>query len=125
MPDTEIRQARSEDREAVLAFCKHTWEGGDYIEYVWDEWLHDPRGVFYVAAMQGQPIGIAHLRMLNTPEAWLEGMRVDPAHRQHGVGTALHNAMIVEAMRRGATLARLVHAMRPAHSPAPGSSRCC
>ena len=30
MPDLEVRPARSEDREAVLAFCQQTWEWGDY-----------------------------------------------------------------------------------------------
>ena len=44
MTSTEIRPARPEDREAVLAFCMHTWDWGDYIESVWDEWLHDPQG---------------------------------------------------------------------------------
>ena len=32
MPQVEIRPARSEDREAVLAFCVETWKWGDYIE---------------------------------------------------------------------------------------------
>ena len=108
MPYTEIREARPEDREAVLAFCARTWEWGDYIEFVWDEWLHDPGGVLFVATVDGQPVGIDHLRMLNATDAWLEGMRVDPAFRRHGLATALHNAMLIEAMKRGATNARLI-----------------
>jgi GNAT superfamily N-acetyltransferase len=108
MPYTEIREARPEDREAVLAFCARTWEWGDYIEFVWDEWLHDPGGVLFVATVDGQPVGIDHLRMLNATDAWLEGMRVDPAFRRHGLATALHNAMLIEAMKRGATTARLI-----------------
>src|SRR5436853_4874457 len=103
MPETEIRPARPEDREAVLAFCKHTWEWGDYIEYVWDEWLHDPQGVLFVATIDGRPVAISHLRMLSptsTPEAWLEGMRVDPAHRHQGLAIALDGAMMTEAKKR-------------------------
>jgi GNAT superfamily N-acetyltransferase len=92
----------------VLAFCARTWEWGDYIEFVWDEWLHDPGGVLFVATVDGQPVGIDHLRMLNATDAWLEGMRVDPAFRRHGLATALHNAMLIEAMKRGATNARLI-----------------
>jgi len=108
MTETEIRPARAEDREAVLAFCRQTWQWGDYIEYVWDEWLHDPQGLLFVATFNGQPIAVSHLEMLNQTDAWLEGMRVDPAYRQHGLAKALDGAMLAEAMKRGATNARLI-----------------
>src|SRR2546423_8516716 len=108
MPETEIRPARPEDREAVLAFCRQTWEWGDYIEYVWDEWLHDPQGLLFVTTFNGQPIAVSHLKMLNQTDAWLEGMRVDPAYRQHGLAKALDGAMLAEAMKRGATNVRLI-----------------
>lgn len=106
MPQIEIRPARSEDREAVLAFSSHTWDWGDYIEYVWDEWLHDPQGMLFVATSDGQPVGVAHIRMLNKTEAWLEGMRVAPAFRRQGIATALFEAQLLEAMRRGAKTVR-------------------
>jgi GNAT superfamily N-acetyltransferase len=92
----------------VLAFCRQTWEWGDYIEYAWDEWLHNPQGILFVVTIDGQPVGIANMRMLNETDAWLEGMRVDPAHRQQGLATALSQATLAEAMRRGATNARLI-----------------
>jgi GNAT superfamily N-acetyltransferase len=104
----EIREARPEDRAAVLAFCAHTWEWGDYIEFVWDEWLYDPHGTLFVATIDDQPVGISRIRMLSATDAWLEGMRVDPAFRQRGLARALHNAQIVEAMKRGATSAGLI-----------------
>ena len=108
MPKTEIRPARAEDREAVLAFCAHTWEWGDYIEYVWEEWLRDAQGALFVATIDNQPVAVSHLHMLSKTDAWLEGMRVDPAYRQHGLAKALDGAMITEAKRRGATNARLI-----------------
>jgi GNAT superfamily N-acetyltransferase len=108
MPQIDMRPARSEDRDAVLAFCAHTWESGDYIEYVWDEWLHDQQGQLLVATSDGQPVGIDHLRMLNATEAWLEGLRVDPNYRHQGIGTALTMALMAEAMRRGAIHVRLL-----------------
>src|SRR5258708_8660628 len=104
----EIRPARPEDREAVLAFSAHTWEWGDYIEYVWDEWLHDPQGMLFVATSDGQPVGIGHMRMLTKTEAWIEVLRVDPAFRGEGVASALYDAQLADAMRRGATIARLI-----------------
>jgi len=108
MPDFEVRPARPEDREAVLAFCQQTWEWGDYIEYVWDEWLNNPQGKLFVAIKGGQPVGVANMRMLNETEAWFEGMRVDPTFRQHGIASALFDAQLAEARRRGATTARLI-----------------
>ena len=108
MPQIEVRPARPEDRDAVLAFCTQTWEWGDYIEYVWDEWLHDPNGVLFVATIDGQPVGVAHMRMLTPTEAWLEGMRIDPVYRGRGLAGAINNEMLAEAMRRGAKVARLI-----------------
>lgn len=108
MPELEVRPARPEDREAVLVFCQQTWEWGDYIEYVWDEWLDDPQGKLFVALKDGQAVGVANMRMLNKTEAWFEGMRVDPAFRQHGIASALFNAQLAEAKLRGAATIRLI-----------------
>ena len=108
MSEVTVRQARPDDREAVLAFCEHTWEWGDYIEHVWDEWLSDPHGVLLVAVLDGQPVGLLHLRMLTATEAWQEGMRVDPAYRNQGISKKLSLEAGAEAMRRGATTVRLI-----------------
>ncbi len=108
MSQLEVRRAQEGDREAVLAFCNQTWEWGDYIAYVWDEWLRDENGALFVATMDGQPVGVANLRLLNAGEAWLEGMRVDPAYRQNGIANALFEAQITEALRRHALTARLI-----------------
>jgi ribosomal protein S18 acetylase RimI-like enzyme len=108
MPDFEVRPARPEDREAVLAFCQQTWEWGDYIEYIWEEWLNNPQGKLFVATIDGKPVAVANMRMLNKTEAWFEGMRVDPAFRQHGIASALFDAEMAEARHRGATTARLI-----------------
>ena len=108
MPQFEIRPARPEDREAILAFCEQTWNWGDYIEYVWDEWLNDPQGKLIVATRDDRPVGVANMRMLNKTEAWFEGMRVDPAFRQQGIASALFDAQLREAVNHGATTARLI-----------------
>src|SRR2546421_10274186 len=108
MPDFEVRPAHPEDREAILAFCQQTWEWGDYIEYVWEEWLNNPQGKLFVATKDNQPVGVANMRMLNKTEAWFEGMRIDPTFRQHGIASALFDAQLTEARHRGATTARLI-----------------
>jgi ribosomal protein S18 acetylase RimI-like enzyme len=103
----EVRPARPEDRDAVLAFCAHTWDDGDYIKYVWDDWLDDARGVLLVGLLDGTPVGINHLRMVSDDEAWLEGMRVDPAYRRAGFGGVLTSRAMVAGRERGAAVARL------------------
>ncbi len=108
MPDLEVRPARPEDRDAVLAFCQQTWDWGDYIEHVWDEWLNNPQGTLIVATIDGQPVGVTNVRMLNATEAWFEGMRTDPAFRKQGIASALFDAQVAEAKRRGATTTRLI-----------------
>lgn len=108
MSDIKVRPARPEDRDAVLAFCTHTWDWGDYIEYVWEEWLNDSQGALLVATSAEQPVGVAHLRMLTQTEAWQEGVRVNPQYRRQGIGRALGQAMVAEAMHRGATITRLM-----------------
>jgi len=108
MSQTEVRSAHRDDKEVVLAFCANTWDWGDYIERVWDEWLVDPQGKLFVAVTDGQATGLAHLRMVTPTDAWLEGLRVDPQYRQQGIATALNMAMLEEATRRDATNARLV-----------------
>lgn len=108
MPQIEIRRARTEDREAVMTFCANTWEGGDYIEHVWDDWLNNPEGRLLVATTGDQPIGVGHVHFLNQIEAWIEGIRVDPEFRQHGIGSRLHESLLIEAMAHGSTVARLL-----------------
>ncbi|HZO71621.1 MAG TPA: GNAT family N-acetyltransferase [Ktedonobacteraceae bacterium] len=107
MPSIAVRPARPEDRDSVLAFCAHTWQWGDYIESVWDEWLNDPDGVLLVATADERPVAISHMLMVSEVDAWFEGLRVDPQFRRQGLSKALSNVGIAEAIRRGARYARL------------------
>jgi ribosomal protein S18 acetylase RimI-like enzyme len=102
----EARPAREDDREAVLAFCARTWDDGDYIQYVWEDWLHDTDGALLVATLAGRPVGLAHLRMMSADEAWIEGVRVDAEVRRRGVARVLISRTLVTAHERGATVAR-------------------
>lgn len=130
MSEIQIRQARAQDREAVLAFCAHTWEWGDYIENVWETWLDDPAGLLLVALHEDRPVGLLHMQMLSETDAWQEGMRVDPAYRQQGIAHQLTLEASAEAMRRGATTVRLltestnyasIHLVEQAHSRQVGA----
>ena len=92
----------------MLAFCKDTWSWGDYIEYTWDDWLHNPDGRLFVATVNGQVAGIVHVRMLTAIDAWLQGLRVAPQFRRQGLAEELNNAALLEAMQRGAKYVRLL-----------------
>jgi GNAT superfamily N-acetyltransferase len=108
MAGVEIRAARPEDKEGVLAFCVNTWDWGDYIEYVWDEWLQDENGMLVVAVVDEQPVGVARFHIPRPQQAWFEGMRVKPEYRNHGIAKAINDFMLAEAKKRGATVARLI-----------------
>jgi ribosomal protein S18 acetylase RimI-like enzyme len=102
----DVRPAREDDREAVLAFCARTWDDGDYIQYVWDDWLADTSGALLVATVAGRSVGLSHLRMMSPDEAWIEGVRVDPGMRRRGIARVLISRTLVTAHERGATVAR-------------------
>ncbi len=107
MDDLTIRLAQPQDKAAVLAFCAHTWDGGDYIPQVWDEWLTDTSGRLLVAILADRPVGLIHMQMVAPDECWLEGMRVDPAMRKQGISKRLNEEAMREARHMGATVARL------------------
>lgn len=108
MSKIEVRPARPEDRSIVLDFCAQTWEWGDYIERAWDGWFNDPSGSLLVATVDERPAGILHVQMMSATEGWLEGLRVDPQYRQQGLAREMNLAALEVAMRRGATVVRLV-----------------
>jgi GNAT superfamily N-acetyltransferase len=84
--EVEVRVARDEDKEAVLAFCKHTWENQpDYIHLVWDKWLTDPTGRIFVAVVDSVPVAMIRVVLMSEHEAWWEGLRVDRRYRGKGL----------------------------------------
>jgi len=105
-----VRDARADDKPEVLEFTAHTWEFGDYIEYVYDDWLADPTGRFLVAEERtsGRIVAIDKLTMLSPTEAWFEGLRVHPDFRGRGLAGRLQKYMIAESARLGAQSAGLI-----------------
>ena len=103
-----VREAKLEDKEAVLSFCRKTWEWGDYIPEVWDEWIKDPSGKIFVGVMDGKPVGITNVVIIKEGEAWLRGARTHPEYRRRGVITAITRKCLEFAAEKGARKARLV-----------------
>ena len=106
MENPLVRPARPEDREAILSFCKRTWDWGDYIGDVWNEWLTDSVGVLLVAVVGEEMAGVGKVTMVSKAEAWLEGLRVNPPFRGQGIAQALYHGAEKAARRRGARVAR-------------------
>lgn len=102
-----IRPARAADKDSVLAFTRHTWDWGDYIPEAWDAWLGDARGELTVAELDGQPVAMAMCSLASANEGWLQGLRVHPDFRRHGIAMQLTTYQLDWLRRRGATVGRL------------------
>lgn len=107
----QIRKVRESDKAYILGYCKNTFSWGDYIHYVWDDWILNgdflayedcvlesatvtPFSTVSSTASLTQilhPVGICHVHKSNE-QLWIEGIRVHPKYRRHGVATSLVNA---------------------------------
>jgi GNAT superfamily N-acetyltransferase len=105
-----IRPARPDDRAAMEHICAHTWEDGDYIPRVWDEWLADPKGALLVGelgAPEGKVVALSKITFQPAGQVWLEGMRVDPDYRGQGIGSRFLHFSLEYAREHGARIVRL------------------
>lgn len=101
-----IRPARPEDRDAVAAISAQIWDGEDYVPEVFDDWVADPRGEFSLVFDGEQLVAFGKLTELREGEWWLEGLRVDPAHRGRGIARLAHNHAVALADRVGSGVLR-------------------
>ena len=89
MKDLVIREAQKNDKQDVQEIARFTWEGQDYIDKVFDQWLED--GHFFVAEIENKVIGTAKLTIFPDKVGWLEGLRVHPQYRGQGIGRKLQD----------------------------------
>ena len=102
-----IRRVQQNDKATILKFCEHTFDWGDYISNVWDQWLNEKQARLFTATMNNKPIGIMRVTLQKPREAWLQAARIDPQHRRKGVATELTKACLQWAKERGVTIFRL------------------
>jgi GNAT superfamily N-acetyltransferase len=107
-PRFVCRPASPRDTTDVKEFSKFTWEGHDYVQYVWDEWLADPEGLLAVAEFAGHAIGLAKITLLAPGQWWLEGFRVDPKFQGRKIGSHLHAYIEDWWLEHGDGIARLM-----------------
>jgi ribosomal protein S18 acetylase RimI-like enzyme len=108
LTDLTFRPVRIDDKSRVLDFTRNTWgeDDDDYIQYVFDDWLVDPRGEFTAAVVDGEVAGIAKLTDMGDGEWWLEGLRIDPAFRRQGVAREFNRYHVELAKRLGGKVIR-------------------
>jgi hypothetical protein len=61
----------------------------------------------FVAIAEAKPVGLIHAKILEGGVGWLEGMRVHPDFRRHGISTALDRAAHNFARTRACRVVRL------------------
>ena len=104
------RPALAKDKAEVMEISSHIWEGGDYLPYVWDEWLADPQGMLGVAELAGRVVGVFKLTKFQEDEWYMEGLRVHPDFRDRGVASHIQHYVLETWRRIGGGLIRLVTA---------------
>jgi GNAT superfamily N-acetyltransferase len=102
-----FRRARAEDRAAMERICAHTWDMGDYIPEVWDEWLADDEGPLLVGELDGQVVTLNKITWQPSGQIWLEGMRVDPEFRRRGISVRSLDFSLAYAREHKARVVRL------------------
>lgn len=103
-----IRPARNDDVATVTPWTTDTFSWGDYVPDRMPIWLEDPDSAVLVSADDKDvPVALAHVTMLSTTEAWIEGARVHPDHRRLGLGSELNDAGVAWARERGGRVIRL------------------
>jgi GNAT superfamily N-acetyltransferase len=102
-----IRRAEAADKDQVLAFCQHTFDWGDYLHLVWDDWFADETGPLLVATLDEEPVGVAKVSLVTPTEAWLQGLRIHPAYRRRGLAWQFQSHCLNVARELGASVARL------------------
>jgi GNAT superfamily N-acetyltransferase len=125
--DTELtfRPARPDDRAAMERICAQTWEWGDYIPEVWDDWLADAArsqaqggcDTLIVGELAGRVVALSKITGQAHGQVWLEGMRVDPDYRRRGIAGQFLDYSLAYARRHGARVVRLGtgHQNTPVH----------
>jgi ribosomal protein S18 acetylase RimI-like enzyme len=104
-----FRHVKQSDKKDVLRFCTNTFEWGDYIEQVWDEWYSDPNGYFMLAEDNEAIAAVSHAYVCpNRNSVWLEGIRVNPEFRRRSIGTELIKEMVRYGKEQGAKEAAAV-----------------
>lgn len=106
MRELYIRPVLPEDRPAVEAIAAQIWDGEDYLPAVFDAWVADEVGGFWLGLLGERPVGVCKLTAFAPGFWWMEGLRVDPAYQGQGIGAKLYHHLVGQALERGPGVVR-------------------
>lgn len=92
----------------MFEFTKFIWDGHDYVQFAWGEWLADPHGLLAVAEYGGHCVGLAKVSLSAPGQWWLHGFRVDPNFQGLKIGSLIHNYVDEWWLEHGDGVARLM-----------------
>ena len=107
-PVVVCRPALPSDKADVIEFTKFIWDGHDYVQYTWDEWLADPEGLLAVAEYGGRCVGLAKISLSAPGQWWFQGLRVDPKFQGLKIGSHIHGYVDKWWLEHGDGVARLM-----------------
>ena len=102
-----FRKVTQSDKDRVLEISSKIWEGNDFIEYVFDDWVKDTEGEFTLGEKDGIIVGFAKYTRHSDSVVWLEGIRVDEKYGNQGFGKAITQYYISRAKAEGVEIIRL------------------
>ena len=94
--DLHLRPVRPADRDRVAEMTKDIWEGRDYVNRVFDDWVADAGAAFQAAELDGEVVGLQRLRPFAPGLVWYEGLRVATSHRRQGIARTMLRSAIAE-----------------------------
>jgi ribosomal protein S18 acetylase RimI-like enzyme len=102
-----FRRVSQADKERVMEISSKIWEGNDFIQYVFDDWVNDTEGEFTLGEKDGIIVGFAKYTKHSDSEAWLEGIRVDEKYSGQGFGRAITQYHLARAKAEAVEVVRL------------------
>jgi RimJ/RimL family protein N-acetyltransferase len=84
-----LRPMTPADKPAILDIASRTWEGDDYLPWVFDDWVADRDGEFVAVLLGGRVVGCGKLTFLTPHDAWLEGLRKHPEVTEGGMAETI------------------------------------
>ena len=113
----KIRPAQQNDKNDVLRFCVNTFEWGDYIDQVWNDWYSDQNGRLIIAEYETESdtkqrtteresstiVAVSHAYLCpNRKMIWLEGIRIRSDFRRRHIATELIRKIVEFGIEQGA-----------------------
>ena len=103
-----IRTATPDDVEAIVEFTTDTFDWGDYVPDLIEQWIADNEGVVMVAVVEDAPVAMARAVFLTEDEVWSHAARVHPDHRGKGIAGDLADALMEWGRTHGGHVVRLL-----------------